>query len=585
MLTVKAIGGDETALGVVTNVDSVVSRMVLPPWGETRTHNLQTVRACVLKTDLHQFWKCNSPQEAGMFRDFWCSFDFQIEHPNEANRSNSGATMWVRPSILCHHKTSLLRGRMSLTLERIEALAPDQSSLTAARKLLKASSWPTLAEGDGLVWGECQGSGATPYRVVAHEADAGYKCTCPSRKFPCKHSLALMWLRADKPAAFAPSAVPDWVKDWLARRRGGSTGAGEADVDGEEPKPRPSIRLSEAPEGGESSDPKAAQRATAARERNRLDREAAVLAGLDDLDVWLSDQVQSGMANFVAQTAHACRTIAQRLVDAKASGLAGRLEALPTRLFTLSGPARPAAAICELGQIHLITQAYRRAVELPELLAADARQAVGWPVTREALLGDHEALRAGGRWRVFAVISEAQADRLRRIETWLWREGDGDELPQCAVVIDFVPLSTGGSAAGYLVGDEIEAELCFYRSTIQLRAQIATLRRGAEQSRESLPLPNQRLSAAYANYERALAQLPWLGTMPLAFRSAGVRRQGEQLYIYDEEGSLSLPLHSSQTNDALPLASLDRIDGIGLWNGYDFTLAWAETELGRWVRP
>ena len=108
---------------------------------------------------------------------------------------------------------------MSLTFERIEALAPDQASLAAARKLLKPSYWPTLAQGEGLVWGECQGSGATPYRVVINEADAGYKCTCPSRKFPCKHALALMWMRADRSAAFAAATVPDWVKDRLSRRR------------------------------------------------------------------------------------------------------------------------------------------------------------------------------------------------------------------------------------------------------------------------------------------------------------------------------------------------------------------------------
>jgi hypothetical protein len=35
---------------------------------------------------------------------------------------------------------------MSLTLERIEALAPDQASLAAARHLLKPSFWPTRAE-------------------------------------------------------------------------------------------------------------------------------------------------------------------------------------------------------------------------------------------------------------------------------------------------------------------------------------------------------------------------------------------------------------------------------------------------------
>jgi hypothetical protein len=472
---------------------------------------------------------------------------------------------------------------MSLTLERIEALAPDQASLAAARKLLKPSSWPTLAQGDGLIWGECQGSGATPYRVVVNEADAGYKCTCPSRKFPCKHTLALMWLRADRSAAFASATVPDWAKDWLSRRRGGSTPGKKPDGT-DESKPRPSIRLTDLPEARAEADPKAEQRAAAARERNRLEREAAVLAGLDELDVWLADQVQQGVANFVAQAAQACRTIAQRLVDAKAPGLAGRLDALPTRLFTLPGPARPSAALRELGQVYLISQAYRRASELSELLAADARQAVGWSVTREALLNDADALRVAAKWRVFAALSEAQPDRLRRMETWLWRESGADGMPECALLIDFVPISTGTAAGGYLVGDEIDAELSFYRSTIPLRAQISKLNRGAEQSRRPLTLPRQRLGASYANYEQALAQLPWLGTIPLTFRSASVRRHGEQLYLHDEPSELSLPLDPSSASHALPLAGLDGIDGIGLWNGYQFTMTWAETHLGRWLR-
>src|SRR5215467_7010226 len=470
---------------------------------------------------------------------------------------------------------------MSLTIERIEALAPDQASLAAARKLLKPSFWPTLAQGDGLVWGECQGSGATPYRVVVNESDAGYKCTCPSRKFPCKHSLGLMWMRADKSSAFVSAPVPEWVKDWLSRRRGSSSAAAKNE-DEAQPKPRPSIRLTEIPEAAATADPKSEQRAAAARERNRVEREAAVLAGLDDLDTWLSDQVQHGMANFVAQAPQACRTIAQRLVDAKAPGLAGRLDAVPARLFTLPGPARPSAALRELGQVHLISQAYRRASELSELLAADARQAVGWSVTRDALLNDSEALRVAAKWRVFAVLSEAQPDRLRRVETWLWRENDGN--PACAVLIDFVPISTGAAAGGYLVGDEIDAELTFYRSSIPLRAQITRLNKGAEQSSEQLALPTTSLSASYTDYERALARFPWLGTIPLTFRSANVRRNGEQLYIHEDESGLSLPLHTSQATHALPLARIGPIDGIGLWNGYEFTLAWAETQLGRWVR-
>lgn len=108
---------------------------------------------------------------------------------------------------------------MVVTLEKIESLAPDQASLAAARKLLKPAIWPTLDAAEALIWGECLGSGSTPYRVVVSETDAGSKCTCPSRKFPCKHSLALMWMCAEGKVAFASGTIPEWVKDWLGRHR------------------------------------------------------------------------------------------------------------------------------------------------------------------------------------------------------------------------------------------------------------------------------------------------------------------------------------------------------------------------------
>ena len=70
----------------------------------------------------------------------------------------------------------------TLTKDRIEQLAPDQASLGAALKLMKPATWPMLARtaDAALLWGECQGSGATPYRVIVTPGDVGYKCTCLS---------------------------------------------------------------------------------------------------------------------------------------------------------------------------------------------------------------------------------------------------------------------------------------------------------------------------------------------------------------------------------------------------------------------
>jgi hypothetical protein len=89
-----------------------------------------------------------------------------------------------------------------------------------------------------------------------------------------------------------------------------------------------------------------------------------VLADLEELDIWLSGHVQHGMASSVEQLAQACRTIAQRLVDPKPPGL--RDGSIPFRRG--SSPcrdSRPHAAIRELGQVHLISQAYRRARSFP----------------------------------------------------------------------------------------------------------------------------------------------------------------------------------------------------------------------------
>ena len=142
----------------------------------------------------------------------------------------------------------------------------------------------------------------------------------------------------------------------------------------------------------------------AAHERNRLEREAAVLAGLEDPDTWLSDQVQHGMANCVAQTAQMCRTIAQGLVDAKAPRLAGRLDALSARLFILPGP------------IIRHTRARTNSFDQPDVQASigSSRITGGGRKTHSGLVGyargtawRSRAVRVNAKWRVFAVLSEA----------------------------------------------------------------------------------------------------------------------------------------------------------------------------------
>jgi hypothetical protein len=95
-----------------------------------------------------------------------------------------------------------------LTADQVLALAPDDSSAKAAKGLLAPAKWPTLGRDEAALWGECQGSGSKPYQVIIDVSGPSFKCTCPSRKFPCKHGLALYLLLGQKESSFTAKTQP-----------------------------------------------------------------------------------------------------------------------------------------------------------------------------------------------------------------------------------------------------------------------------------------------------------------------------------------------------------------------------------------
>jgi hypothetical protein len=463
---------------------------------------------------------------------------------------------------------------VSLAIGDVERIAPDQESLNAARKLLKPGGWPLRQrEANGpLIWGECQGSGAAPYRVCAHTGDLGYKCSCPSRKFPCKHALALLWAQVDTPQAFAPAARPAWVDDWLSKRRGGS-GSGKPAA---EDAPKSAAVAGAAEAETVADDPAALARAAAARERAKAAREAAVLAGLDDLDRWLGDHLDQGLAGFAGHAAKSCRAVAQRLVDAKAPGLAGVADELPARLFAAPEPQRETVLLRELGALALAAEAYRRIDALPAPLQGDLRRFVGFNQGREELLADPEALRVGGVWTVAAARAEVQADRLRRLETWLVRDV---AEPTFALLLDFVPVSTGAGAPLFIPGEAFEAGLVFYPSAAPLRALIQTRGPAAP---PAWPAPAGGLAPALAAYDAALGRQPFARDWPILADDVRIGRADGRFVVTDAMGALALPIERRQDLAAAALAGEGALEICALWDGVELSLMSARAAHGRW---
>jgi hypothetical protein len=201
---------------------------------------------------------------------------------------------------------------MPVSLKTIEDLAPDQSSLNAAKSLLKPSKWPMLGQAPEVnaIWGQCQGSGANPYYTMANTVNNGYKCTCPSRKFPCKHILALYWQFAENPNTFALSAPPEWVNDWLARRRKSSS-------DRTESKQVPVAKnIHTASDENEVLSPEESAKKEAAREKRtaqvKENTDSSIRDGLDEFQQWVLDQLRTGIGTFIREITDRCRRIAAR---------------------------------------------------------------------------------------------------------------------------------------------------------------------------------------------------------------------------------------------------------------------------------
>jgi hypothetical protein len=453
---------------------------------------------------------------------------------------------------------------VALTRTAIETMAPDQGALAAASALLKPAKWPLRATSGNLIWGECQGSGANPYRVMADVEDPGSKCTCPSRKFPCKHALALMWMYVEDRAAFRTADVPEWVTEWMSRRRkGAALAAARVPAEG---KSLDAARVAEAPK---PADPAAEARRIAAAEKRAAETRRGVRAATEDLELWISDQLRAGLPGFLGEASEHCRRIAARLVDAKAGALASRIDEMPSRLLELPAEERADAAIAELGKLVLLARAWRAAPEDPEL----RREVIG-SETREEVLNDPASPRVDSIWEVLGERIATRRDGLVSVATWLLNLGDGPQ--RFALLLDFFPASAGRRSGAFVPGERFQAELAYYRGRHPYRAVIAARSSAAAEAGAWPVVPACEPLGAFAD---RMLEAPWLIEAPLLLPAGRVAQDsGGRNWWRAETDGVALPI----TGAPPPVAFGARIEtAAGIWNGARLALIAGRSDWGR----
>ena len=111
---------------------------------------------------------------------------------------------------------------MTLTEQTILLQAPNPAAAENGRKLWKKGSFSALhrTEDGTLYWAECAGSGKNPYQVSIDWTDPTApvcRCSCPSRQFPCKHALGLMFQQLAG-GSFELAELPQEIADKRAKQ-------------------------------------------------------------------------------------------------------------------------------------------------------------------------------------------------------------------------------------------------------------------------------------------------------------------------------------------------------------------------------
>jgi hypothetical protein len=243
---------------------------------------------------------------------------------------------------------------ISINQAFIEAAAPNAEAAKNGRGLLLKNKFVALhRSADETLWfGQCQGSGKTPYLCSADFAvpeKPVYRCTCPSRQFPCKHSLGLLYALAEG-KKFTPADVPEE----LATKR-------------EKAAARVEKRKAD-----EVKPPKVNMAALAKKIKTQLD-------GIDLLEKLTQGVVRLGIGNMNAKTAHELEEQAKQLGNAYLPGAQTALRHY-TKLFyseqgdELTAAGREAAyseALDQLGRLNALIskgRAYlQKRLEDPEL--------------------------------------------------------------------------------------------------------------------------------------------------------------------------------------------------------------------------
>ena len=107
---------------------------------------------------------------------------------------------------------------LKISEEFINSTAPNQNAILNGWGLVRKNSFVryNISPDETVIFGECIGSGSSNYLTSADfikPESPVFRCTCPSRQFPCKHALGLMYAYTSGKKFISTEILPMFLKN------------------------------------------------------------------------------------------------------------------------------------------------------------------------------------------------------------------------------------------------------------------------------------------------------------------------------------------------------------------------------------
>jgi len=425
---------------------------------------------------------------------------------------------------------------LPLPEEQILTLAPDEASKKSGRDLANPSKWVSKGANEQALWGEAQGSGSKPYQTQIDLINIAFKCSCPSRKFPCKHGLGLMLFYSRQQNAFSDTEAPAWVTDWLSKR-----------TEKEEKK----VTKEEKPVD------------EAAQAKRQQARQSKVADGIEELHLWMKDIVRNGILNIPEKGFAYFENMAKRMVDAQSPGLANMIRNLGESNFYAEG--WQSIFMDQLTAIYLITAGYSNSETTDVTLQQDIKTWIGFTQNQEELKVQT------GTTDTWLVLSKqtTEVDNITTERNWLF----GTSSSQYALVLQFIIRGQGGVHT-FTPGMFIQAELVFYPSVAPLRAIV----------KRQIPGNVVNGFKCFNNWQQIIetetmlsSSMPVRSERPFIIQQLKPVQYNNQWWLQDEEQKMMqlknehktiwkiLSLSGGNALDMVVIGKEDKYEPVGVW--------------------